>query len=432
MILGFQANVATRQCKCRVARLIAIGVSLLLACSGTETIEVVLELTTGDEAGALARAPAPATLILDSRDGSGNLRRSTRSPVGRMSFELGTDPPGTILSFAARAEDASGRELLAGTTLRHRLGEASRIRLFLSRYDTFTRLPSSAKPRIAGGGPSALILDRYFVSGATERLHIYDFLAFDDLAVPLTIPFPASSLVASGPYLLIIGSASLGRFAALDLASNTVQERTPPGPLDEVAGAAVTRTPGGASYLIGATRSSDTETRAVWRVASDGASVTLQSLAMPRTHAVATAIYADKVFVISKGARPELLESGPGRMLEVPVVPETPIAAAAQDDRYVVVIFETGEVLRYDVLCNGLCVPERWPARAQTSAGAAAVANRRVLFVGPEGASLLSQGGNAEVKTQGAHLHPSLFMLPTRGIGLLDDDGRIESFLPGP
>jgi hypothetical protein len=418
------------------AAIAAIALAPTQAACPVQPQVTTLEISTGGESDALSRTPAPASFVLDTLDPTGAVRHSSESPAGSRAFEVGEAPAGTFARFRFTALGEQRQELVRGVTLRHTLGEQSRVKVFVSRLGEFARLPSNDAStgtlRHAGfAGPHELLFNRYFVTSAGETTSLYDFLSFEQVAAGFKLPFAAQSLLATGPYLFSIGASDLLGIVSIEPQNGRVEKRLAPGPVRDVAGVDATHTKSGPSYLVGATGASDTKTQAVWRFSRDGRTIALQSLATARAHAVVAAVGPQSVFVLSEDAVPELIDNELSRPLAFASNKERPVAAAGQEDgRHVVVVFQTGTVLRYDALCTASCEPERWPSRARASRGSAANIQGQVLFVGPDDASLLTATSAEQITPRTRRADPKLFFLPTSGIGLFGNNAPLETFLP--
>src|SRR6478672_2580549 len=86
------------------------------ACSSTPT--ATFNLTTGEEADALTRNPAPTTLVVQALDVNGNAQELARTPLaGAGDVSLGDKDRTDVGAIRVSALDAAGKVLLRGESL---------------------------------------------------------------------------------------------------------------------------------------------------------------------------------------------------------------------------------------------------------------------------------------------------------------------------
>lgn len=275
----------------------AAVLALTLACS-SEPVTVDVEITTGQEAGAIAEEPSVVRLVIAAQgeDAQGPIALSAEAAPGDP-FDLGEVPRDALLRFEVTGYDGSGTAVLRGRSLDVVVGsaEGTAIRVFAQRVGAFARPPGGLQ-RAHVGAPAGILDERYLLStggaavddgGSADatRGDFYDLFALDGAESP-TLGRAAQSMVVRGRQALLIDEAGA---SVVDFSSGTIAPASPPSGLSsfaEVAGGRLVEAGDGSSYVVGGTRAGP-ETRGVLHVAADG-SLAGYSTAIARAGAAAT------------------------------------------------------------------------------------------------------------------------------------------------
>jgi hypothetical protein len=418
-------------------------VALGMGCGEAAPQDLTLAINLGGESDALRTAPVPTRLRLTVENPDGTERRSLQANLDGGALALGEDPRGTLVRFIGVAENTDGRVLLRGRTLLHTLGDQARIELFLSRTDTFARLP--AQPPTPPDVVCDLALSRYLVwprsSGTGAVMAAYDLLNYVYLPTVFEAPFVADTFFAQGARLYYVGKAGDPRaYAELDVQSGETISNTPSAAITDIAGSAVSRTRSGMVVILAATRPNDLPSAAVWTV-GPGEQPVARQLSVARARAVTAPLGADALWITSEGAAPETLTATAGAsgnagtyvttLMPQPPPPARPLAAASSGERYVLVWLRDGRVVRYDRACSASCDAPTVATLPASEEGAAWSLGDAVLFVGPTGGYVVRPEGGVQITPPRApRVRNRLLGLPTWGVGLVGAGVPIEVFAP--
>lgn len=404
----------------------ALATLLLLSCASSEK-NATVSLVTGAETDVFTRAPAPKTLTIGAIDKDGVERDLATTPLPATSLDLGNLDIGTVLRVQVRARDEQGKVLVAGRSTPILAGDRDAVPVFVQRTGELARMPgpfasAPVTPMVE------VVFGRYLflASSGSTATQVYDFETLAPLPSAPALPVAARSIVAQGANLYVVGD----RVMALNVATGETFTVTAPGDAAEIAGAVAVHGDGGAAYLVAATREGDVATDRGWYLGADG-KLAARALTAPRKGAVAAFVTAKGLFVSSADAPPELVSADSATPLGYPTPTSRPLAAAALDDHSVVVVDESGGVLRYDLGCRSGCAAEVWAAGPKTTrATVLAIDATRVFYVGDDGGAVLGKSERRVLALREPRVAPRLFPLPTLGIGVVGGAKSLESFVP--
>jgi hypothetical protein len=249
--------------------LIALAFPLLTSCS-SDPRSISIEVTLGHETGAFGAAPAVTSVVVRALDANEAVVASTTSEPGG-TFELGEFPLTELVSIEVEGRDAVGERRVRGRSFSLVLGELASdvLPVFAQRVGEFARPPSELEETHVRGA-TAVLGERYLLvtGGSGEdaaRATFYDLVSLGP-ATGGTLPRVAETLLpaANGGAMLVVGprpDAPDGPRGAtwVDFETGELTDISPPEGLasfDEVAGGAAITGANGASYVVGATRSS--------------------------------------------------------------------------------------------------------------------------------------------------------------------------------
>jgi hypothetical protein len=368
--IGHVARVA------RVARaaLLALPLPLSLAfagCSSTPT--ATFTVTTGDEADAFSRTPAPTLLVVQNLDLQGNASELARVALPAEQLSLGDKGRTEVGAVRVTAFDAAGKPLLRGETLYVQYGALADapLEVFVQRLGELARLPRGSAvldaPRLG------ITTARYVVAASGPTVFLYDMLRLQPLTGIPAFPRPAKSLVTFGTAAIAIDEQGA---SVIDLSTGVVSELLPPpgGTFAEIAGGQTVTLADGSAFVIGGTRSSGGPSQRVLSVTKNGG-VAFATLATPREGACATWVDGRGLVVAggsATGPGIEVLAPGSvqGAGLAYPAEAVKSCGASTIDASHVLVAGGTGSAIDvagaaparvFDLACAATCTPATWP-----------------------------------------------------------------------
>ena len=426
--------------------LVCLSVLALVACSSTPT--ATFTITTGDEADALTRFPAPTTLIVQALDVDGNAQELARSALPTDELSLGEKSRTDVGALRILAIDAAGKTLLRGETLYVQFGalENSPLGVFLQRTGELARMPASTlaldAPRLG------IAVARYVVAASGTAIAVYDLLRLTTLAGLPALPRPARSLVTFGTAAIVIDEAGA---TTVDLSTNATSDLAAPAGITfaEIAGGATVTLPDGSAYVVGGTRATGGPSARVLVIGKDG-TVGFATLATPREGACATWVDGRGLVVMggsATGPGVEVLAPGATQSAALAYAPDEVkgCGASSLDASHVLVAGGTGypaatggaapaRVL--DLACAAACVPSVWPGLMPlVRADSFTLAQGAVLVAGDDevGASRAFRAtaeGTTEIAVKAPRRGARLVALPIKGTAaLVGGTAPIEQYL---
>jgi hypothetical protein len=424
----------------------ALLILALGACSSTPT--GTFTLTTGEEADALSRSPAPTTLIVQALDTDGNAQELARTALPTDELSLGDKSRTDVGALRVLALDAAGKTLLRGESLYVQFGalEGSPLQVFIQRTGELARMPGGAAvldaPRLG------VTVARYVVAASGTQLQLYDLLRLTTLTGIPALPRPARSLVVFGTAAIVIDEAGA---STVDLTTNASSDLPAPAgaTFAEIAGGTTVTLADGTAYVVGGTRTTGGPSSRVLVIAKDG-NVGAATLATPREGACATWVEGRGLVIVGGSA------TGPGVEVLAPgAVQSAPLAyapdgvkgcgASTLDASHVLVAGGVGSSADVggaaparvvDLACASACVPAVWPGLMPlVRAESFTLAQDAVLVAGDDatGASRVfraTAAGTAEIAVKAARRNARLVALPIKGTAaLVGGAAPIEQYL---
>jgi len=428
----------------------AFLLAALAACSGTPTATLVL--TTGGEADALSRTPAPTRLTLEAvaADGAAELLADLPLPAASM-VPLPDVAFDRVARFRVTAFDAGGTALLRGLTLDVQAGALGGVDfpVFVQRTRELARMPAPLAdgreaPLLALSGGRHVVVAGGPPGGRDGAL--YDLAFLKSYAFPAPLPRAPRSMVAIGSDLLVIDEAganwvNLSTFETGDAAAPAG------GSFADVAGGATVPAESGVAYVVGATRQEGAETARVLRVAPDG-TLAFVTLARPRRGATATWVVG-RGLVVADGAPDgpglELLPPNAATPVSLPYVAREVTGAAAVQLEGTTLALVGGKTAQgaaapgftVDLACAAACAPAAFGGALQrvlAPAVAFHTGEGAVLLVGdaPDGASHAVRVGRTDavdVPFRIPRRGGRAIRLPTGHVAVAGGASAIESYL---
>ncbi len=419
--------------------IVAAACGVVTACSEEPT--GTFTLTTGGEADALTRAPAPTTLVVEDLATDGTKTELARSSLPATSFGLGSKGRSDVGAIVVRALDAAGKELLHGETLFFQYGALADtgVDVFLQRNGEFARLPRPFANAVTAD-VVVRATDRYVVAATGTDTWLYDLLQLTAITKAPSLPRSARSLVAFGSTLLAIDEQGA---SAIDLSTNATREVAPPssGGFADVAGGATVALVDGSSFVVGGTRTSGAPTSRVLHVAADG-KLSFLDLITPRLGACAAWVEGRGLIVAGGSASGAGIERVDATSLAASALPfpsddVVGCGMGALDDSHVLVAggvrsaATSAPVAVVDLACAANCAPAAGAIPVPlVRAEGVAVASDAALVVGDDasGANFARRRarspGFRRVPPRGAHL----IAMPTGGAAVVGGAAEIEQY----
>jgi hypothetical protein len=430
-----------------IAALAFVLAPTLAGCSGTPT--ATLTLTTGDEADAFSRAPAPATLIVDAVDVDGNVQELARTPLPADDISLGDKGRTDVGAIRVRATDAAGNLLLKGETLFVQFGalESAPLEVFVQRVGELARLPRSSG---AAEAPLlGLTVSRYVVAASGTGVSLFDLLLLKPITGLAALPRAARSFVTFGTAAVVIDEQGA---STVDLSTGNFSELPAPagGTFAELAGGATVMAPDGSAYVVGGTRTTGGASQRVLVITKEGAT-SFASLSAPREGACATWVDGRGLVVVGGGdataAGAELLPIGlaQGTKLPYPADALKHCGASTLDASHVLVAGGVGSTADVagaaparvlDLACSADCKAVVWPgALPLVRADAFTLAPNAALLAGDDAtgatrAFRASDTGLREVPLKAPRRGGRLLALPIKGTAaIVGGNAPIEQYV---
>lgn len=277
-------------------RFSALGlVVLALAVGGcsSEPLERTLHIVTGLETDTFTATPAVTKVRIEARTNAGKVFAADAVPGG--AFDLGDVPEDEPLAIDVTGTSADGLVVVRGRSLSAVLPSAfvtEDVPVFVQRVGTWAR-PPGALDRAHVDAQACVIGERFVATtgGSSARSKdgaadatigdFYDLLAWNS-AASSAFPVAAKSIVGRYDGMLVVGD-SAAMFVTSDASPTTVPLPTGLTSFADVAGGYVVESPGGTSFIMGATRG-DVPTQGVLGFGADGL-VTAMSLVQARVGA---------------------------------------------------------------------------------------------------------------------------------------------------
>lgn len=417
------------------------------ACSDTPTATITI--TTGDEADAFSRSPAPTTLVVDSVGLDGKVAELARTSLPTDDISLGDKGRTDVGAIRVRASDAAGNVVMKGETLYLQFGalENASLEVFVQRVGELARLPRST-----GAGDAPLLgttVARYVVSVNATNLALYDMLLLKPIEGLPALPRAARSFVTFGTAAIVVDEQGA---STVDLSTGSASDLAAPagGTFAEIAGGSTVSLPDGSAYVVGGTRATGGPSQRVLVISKEGAT-SFATLAAPREGACATWVEGRGLVVVGGGDAnapgAELIAIGQaqGTPFSYPADTVKRCAAATLDASRVLVAGGSGSAADVagaaparvlDLACSNDCKPVAWPgALPLVRAEAFTLAPNAVLIAGDDatGASRVfraSDTGSREIALKAPRRNARLLALPLEGtVAVVGGGAPIEQYL---
>ncbi len=428
----------------RCRHVVACAAAVVAACSSTPT--ATFTVTTGDEADALTRAPAPTTLVVDALDLDGNAQEIARTALPTDTLALGDKQTTDVGALRVTALDATGKALLRGETLYVQFGALADapISVFVQRLGELARMPGASTLPVLDAPKLAVTNARYVIAASGTNVVVYDLLLLRPLTGIPSFPRPARSLVAFGTAAAVVIDEQGA--TAVDLSTADFSTLAPPqgGTFAEIAGGSTVNAPDGSAYVIGATRTSGGPSQRVLAISKDGA-VTFATLAVPREGACATWVEGRGLVVVGgnvadapgtggTSAAPGAEVIAPGSVQGAPLPYPTDAVkgcgASSLDVSHVLVaggVGSTADVMGsaparvLDLACAAMCTPAVWPGTLPLVRAESFTLGPTAALVTGDDASGASRvfrvtgTGSTEVALKAPRKNARLVALPVKG-----------------
>lgn len=419
---------------------------VLVACSSTPT--ATFTLTTGEEADALTRSPAPTTLVVQALDTDGNAQELARTALPTEELSLGDKSRTDVGALRVLALDPAGKTLLRGETLYVQFGaiENAPLDVFIQRTGELARMPGST---VALDAPRlGLTVARYVVAASGTSLALYDLLLLKSLTSVPALPRPARSLVTFGTAAIVIDEAGA---TTVDLSTSAATDLPAPTGITfaEIAGGTTVALADGSAYVVGGTRTTGGPSARVLVFGKDG-TVSAATLATPREGACATWVEGRGLVIVggsATGVGAEVLAPGAVQSAPLAYAPDAVrgCGASALDASHVLVAGGVGSTADVggaaparvvDLACASSCAPAVWPgAMPLVRAESFTLAQDAVLVAGDDatGASRVfraTAAGTKEVPVKAARKNARLVALPIKGtVAIVGGSAPIEQYI---
>jgi hypothetical protein len=426
----------------RCRHVVACTAVIVAACSSTPT--ATFTVTTGDEADALTRAPAPTTLVVDALDLDGNAQEVARTALPADTLALGDKQTTDVGALRVTALDATGKALLRGETLYVQFGALADapISVFVQRLGELARMPGASTLPVLDAPKLAITNARYVIAASGTNVVVYDLLLLRPLSGIPSFPRPARSLVAFGTAAAVVIDEQGA--SAVDLSTGGTSTLAPPqgGTFAEIAGGSTVNAPDGSAYVIGGTRTSGGPSQRVLAISKDGA-VTFATLAVPREGACATWVDGRGLVVVggnvaagtggtntAPGAEVIAPGSVQGAPLPYPTDAVKGCGASTLDASHVLVaggVGSSADVMGaaparvLDLACASMCTPAAWPGALPLVRAESFTLGPTAALVAGDDASGASRvfrvtaTGSTEVAVKAPRKNARLVALPVKG-----------------
>lgn len=425
---------------------LAFATAFLAACTHEPT--GTFDVTTGGEADALSRTPAPTTLVVETLRLDGTKTELSRTALPATSLSLGSQKRTDVGALVVRALDDEGHELLHGETLFLQFGalESTDVSVFIQRNGEFARLPN---PFSNAFTPSnvGLVLDRYVlaVDDTKTATKLYDLQQLAPLLTSPSLARPARSLVTYGTVVVAIDENGA---SAVDVTTQARTEINAPsgGTFAEVAGGKTVTLGDGSSYVVGGTRTDGDASARVLRVGADG-KLSFSSLITPRKGACAAWVQGRGLLVVggsASGAGLEIVDATTQQAsaLAYPSDPVSGCGVGALDQGHALVAGGTlpsgpeSSVRTFDLSCAANCAPvvgSSSPPLALVRADVATMSSSAALIVGDDASGTTrayrsTSESAVALSFRVPHEGGQLVRMPTGGVAVFGGAAAIEQY----
>lgn len=423
----------------------ALALIPFLAAACASAPEASISITTGEEADAFSRSPAPTELVVEAIGLDSVATEIGRTTLPADSLSLGDRARTDVAALRVTARDPGGTPLLRGETLFFQYGalEGASFEVFVQRAGELARLPRATA---ALEDPVAVLsLQRYVMLASGASSTLYDLLLLKPLGFAPAMRRPPKSVVTYESVAYVIDETGA---TTIDLTTDARTENDAPsgGTFADVAGGATVQTPDGSSYVVGATRRTGATTR-ILKLDKDG-KASFVNLGTPREGACATWVEGRGLVVYGGSATgPSAEVLAPGLTVAAPLpFPPDPIvgcgAAALTPQHVVIAGGATGGAIAkrpprvIDLACTTACTPFAWPNDL-------ALGRASVVALNPEAALVVGDEANGEsrvvrvssrdqrpVPLKVARRGAKVIALPTKGhFAVVGGAAAIEQYL---
>jgi hypothetical protein len=415
-----------------------------------------LKIVTGGETDTFSEPPVPVELQVDSVDSSGAKQTLATASLPVSNVDLGAVDQSAEGTLQVTGRDTNGDSVLYGQTLPIQFGslDGANLPIFVQRTGEFARMPNPFSADTRATPTLAIVSGRYlFIGGGSDSspsttAQLYDFASYDAVAPALSLPLAPESVVWVGTVAWLINNSGAASF---DLSDGTTAEVTAPsgGAFGDVAGGATVAASDGSQYVVGATRSTGSPTKAVLAIDPSG-NATWVTLTEPRLGAAATWVEGSGLVVAggsADAAGVEIVASGmtTGVALDYPPDASTGSGAAMLDGTHVLLgggATPTGEdagVRSIDLTCSMQCAPSPWAALGAplplTPAQVFASDPANALLIGDDPSGItrafwITATIASAVGTKVTHMGARGIVSPLGSVVIFGGSGEIESFVP--
>jgi hypothetical protein len=421
----------------RIAMVALVALATLASCS--DDPEGTINISLGEEGDALARSPAPSTLVVETVA----LDR-TKKEIARVALPASSDaslgdlPRSDVGALAVTGLDASGKVLLRGETLYLQWGalENHTLDVFLQRTGELARFPRG--PAAFDAKVATVAVGRYVIGANDTSTFLYDLLNLRPLESPPVLPRNARSLVTFDTTAIVIDENGADLF---DLQLRLRDDLSPPvgATFAEVAGGLTVRATDGTQFVVGPTRTSGGPTQKILKVSSDG-NLTALSIAVAREGACAAWVEGRGLVIYggtasAPGAEVIAATASDSAGLPFPADDVRACGATALDGTHLLVAGKEARVL--DLACAADCKPVPWPGTLDLArAEAFTLFPDAALVVGDDAtgntkAFRASAGGPREIVLKNPRRGAHVVALPQNGYAAIVGGGAagIEQYV---
>jgi len=465
--------------------LIVLLLPFYSACNSTDS--GTIQILVGEETDTFTQTPVPATIEVIAVDSSNNQTTLATASYPTSSIDLGLQSENTVATLEVEALDATGHEVVFGSSIPVEYGalSGSTLPIFVQRVGQNARVPNPLAdarqaPTVATISGRFLVVAGGSDSTLSSTTNVYDFAQFDELSGPPTLPrvpysMPILELEGEDPIGLLIDPNGATYY---DFAQDQGNDTSPPDTTfafgDVAGGQTIYDSTDSWVFVVGGTRTSGNPTAAVlWIDMTDTSNSSyptgnLHWLSLSAQRLGASAAWVTNEGLVVGGGS----ASAPGvEMLHYPITAQTtgaplsfpPDSSVGSGMTWLAgtTMLMAGGVLasgldagvrQFDFTCAGTsCAPTVWSPlpRPLTLSSVFAINNPSQAFlVGSELAScsdpkctpglthtyLLTTTGANEVPTKVTHTNAVGYYSPVGSVLVVggNDAGEFESFIPAP